>query len=275
MTPLYPNVPSYLVCSCGKYPCPLYGYCHCECGQKTWVPEWNWGSVGWYKNQPVMFCRKHRRRYERAQALLADDAVPFKIDGRPCRLIELTKGYHMIVDAISYRALARFKWSASTCPDGRVYACRAPRKWAGETKLITMHTTLLMVEKGKTVDHKSGVTLDNREINLRPATKQHQVWNKKKQCYSTSPFKGVRKNHCGPNWSSSIRVNGVSDHLGTTATPEESARNYDRAALYYFGEFARLNFPRSDYADTSTEPPASGRNRRNRPATPSGERGHS
>jgi AP2 domain len=44
-------------------------------------------------------------------------------------------------------------------------------------------------------------------------------------------------------WMARIRVKGELLYLGAYDTQEEAARRYDSAAVYYYGEKARLNFP--------------------------------
>jgi hypothetical protein len=57
---------------------------------------------------------------------------------------------------------------------------------------------------------------------------------------NTSGYKGVSQK--GSSWTSTIRVNGVSKHLGLYPSKEQAARIYDDAAKRYHGEFAVLNF---------------------------------
>ena len=77
-------------------------------------------------------------------------------------------------------------------------------------------------------------TFDNR--------KRHS----KKPKNNTLGYKGIYKN--GENgWAASINYMGVRYRLGTHRTPEQAARAYDRKAIELFGDFARTNFPRSDY----------------------------
>jgi hypothetical protein len=61
---------------------------------------------------------------------------------------------------------------------------------------------------------------------------------------NTSGYKGVViiKNAKKP-YRAQVRVNSKMMYLGFYVTAEEAAKAYDRAAIKYYGDFARLNFP--------------------------------
>jgi AP2 domain/HNH endonuclease len=93
------------------------------------------------------------------------------------------------------------------------------------------------------VDHINGNGLDNRRTNLRPATSAENARNRRSQRGSSSPYKGVSWIRSRRNWRANLRVGDRLIHLGSYTDPADAARAYDAAALKYFGEFARLNFP--------------------------------
>ncbi len=146
------------------------------------------------------------------------------------KLIPISKGKHVIVDADDYNWLVQKKWFFS----GR-YAGRREG-----TKTIYMHKLILATPKGLVSDHIDGDGLNNRRSNLRICTRAENLKNKanyKKK--KTSKFKGVSWQRKPGKWSSRIMVNGKRIYLGGFDSEEKAAAIYREAEIKYYGEFAR------------------------------------
>jgi hypothetical protein len=149
------------------------------------------------------------------------------------KLIPLTKGQNVIVDAADYDWLMQWNWSVLASASG-FYAVRHE-----QGRAILMHRELTRNE-GKSTDHKNRNTLDNRKSNLRPCDQSLNQANRIKESINTSGYKGV-KNH-RDRWQAMIWRKGVCLYLGTFVSKDDAARAYDKAAIELFGEFAHLNF---------------------------------
>ncbi len=100
----------------------------------------------------------------------------------------------------------------------------------------------------------AGLQIDRKETdgdycpeNCRWVTRSQNQWNKGpyRKARPTG-FKGIwRSGVIKSPWRAGIRVFGKLHGLGTYSTAEDAARAYDRAAMEHFGEFARLNFPKT------------------------------
>lgn len=103
----------------------------------------------------------------------------------------------------------------------------------------------------KMVDHIDGNGLNNLRSNLRFATMSQNIANSKVRKDNTTGYKGVSwfvgsKHPNGvwkskPSWTARIGINGKRITVGYFATKEEAARAYNKAAIKYHGEFAKLN----------------------------------
>jgi hypothetical protein len=149
------------------------------------------------------------------------------------QIIDISGNYEVLVDKDYYESNCLYDWRM--CNN---YACRKEGK-----KTILMHRDVLNVLDSKfAIDHINGNTLDNRRCNLRLATIKENFRNAKKveKSNTTSRLKGVSK--YGKKWKASISKYGERVNLGTYNTEIEAAIRYDVAAIYLYGEFARINF---------------------------------
>ncbi len=148
--------------------------------------------------------------------------------------IKLTHGYVALVNDEECEFLSRFSWRAhEDKKTGTVYALAT----------MSMHRLIMRPSKSETIDHKDGNGLNNQKSNLRPCSKSQNAQNMKARKTGTSIFKGVSWDAPNLKWRTGIKVNHRQVILGWYSTEIDAARAYDAAAVYYFGEFARLNFP--------------------------------
>jgi hypothetical protein len=90
------------------------------------------------------------------------------------------------------------------------------------------------------IDHVNGNRADNRLSNLREATRSQNFQNKRRGP-SISGIKGVRWHAENRKWCAGITISGKTRYLGSFLTKEDAGDAYRKAALEYFGEFARFD----------------------------------
>ncbi len=161
------------------------------------------------------------------------------------RRIPLTQGLYAWVDPEDYDALDRYKWHAT---QGRTTFYAQRKAWDPVMRkevTIKMHRQILPVGAGLVVDHINRNGLDNRQANLRSATRSQNVCNRQRagRTGGHSSFRGVTW-HKGMNqWFARIGVKGQAIPLGYFEDEIDAALAYDEAARYHHGPFATLNFP--------------------------------
>lgn len=188
------------------------------------IPDWLDKICAW----PLMVYRK--RKY-----------------GYSFRRIPLDEGKFTLVDPADYYRFNNFHWSAIGEGDN-FYAVRCVNDPKKGMKVLRLHREIMNAPAGVRVDHKNNNSLDNHRENLRLATRSQNMWNRRKTKSKTrSRFKGVSFHKQHLRWGGQIQYKGKKIWLGYFDSEEEAARAYDRAAIKYYGEFARLNFPREDY----------------------------
>ncbi|NQT03512.1 MAG: HNH endonuclease [Planctomycetes bacterium] len=165
--------------------------------------------------------------------------------GYPFRRIPLTRGKYSIVDPKHFERLNKHKWYASEGSSGTFYAARCAWDPVNKKKrTIKMHREILNPPHPLVVDHINHNGLDNRQANLRPATKSQNTINKpyKKKKGAHSKYHGVTWQKSIKKWQAQIRAKGLHRVIGYFDDEIAAAKAYDQAARKYHREFAVLNF---------------------------------
>lgn len=145
----------------------------------------------------------------------------------------------VLVDDEDYEMLRLYKWYALFTNSGNYYAYRNVVTGQRNNQKVFMHRQIMQALPENKVDHIDGNGWHNYRSNLRFGTQSQNSANRDKTSFGKNPYKGVYPDR--KRWCAKITVNYVSKHLGMFDTPEEAAQAYNKAAVLYFGEFARLN----------------------------------
>lgn len=157
------------------------------------------------------------------------------------RLIFLTLGKVTKVDDDTWEWARHKKWHTFPNHDRGFYAKCAGRTADGRPTTVFLHRLIMQAPPGVHVDHIDGDTLNNQRSNLRLASRSLNKANGKVYRNNSSGYKGVHFHKREGKFSASIGQGGELVWLGFFQSAEEAARAYDRAALFYFGEFAKTN----------------------------------
>lgn len=163
-------------------------------------------------------------------------------------------GKFALVDDENYEFLMQWRWFGTYQKTSSNFYVTCNLKIGNKWGQGRMHNMVKPPSKGKLIDHIDGNTLNNQKSNLRESTSAQNSQNKGKYKNCASRYKGVSKSKSissGKNkkikytWMSRIQVNKKSIYLGNFSYTGRgeicAAECYNRAALKYFGEFARLN----------------------------------
>ena len=106
---------------------------------------------------------------------------------------------------------------------------------------IYMHRLVMGAALGEQVDHIDGNGLNDCKNNLRLVTQPQNNMNQKACRRGSSKFKGIRLHSKANRWTAQIGVNGKQIYLGMFKDEVSAAIVYNKAAIHYFGEYAKLN----------------------------------
>lgn len=147
-------------------------------------------------------------------------------------IMTFPNGTELLIDTDDYERVSAYTWH------------RTGRWYAGayiDHKYIRFHRFLMNAPADLQVDHINLDKFDNRRSNLRFATHKENKRNSGLQSNNTSGCKGAYYYKARNKYIARIKVDGKDIHLGYYSTLLEASNAYDKAALHYFGEFARLN----------------------------------
>lgn len=160
--------------------------------------------------------------------------------------------YTVFVDDNDYKLVRNYRWHI----DKRSYTIYASTNIMknGRSTKIYIHRLIMGYNENFDIDYVNRNGLDNRRVNLRWATRSQNGLNRVKN--TKSKYKGISFNRSTGKWETYITKDGKHKWLGSFENKLEAAKAYDKAAIYYFGNYALLNFAKETYSDIKYNPDA-------------------
>ncbi len=151
------------------------------------------------------------------------------------KYIKLTQGKVVLVDDEDFEKLNQYKWRLAK----RGKTIYAQTRFPNSVQIL-MHRFLMNTPQGMETDHIDGDGLNNQRNNLRICTHRENSMNQRKR-QGTSKYKGVYFRKDRKKWTTRIKVNGRTIHLGNFFEEDKAAMAYNAAAYIYYRNFAKLN----------------------------------
>jgi predicted CopG family antitoxin len=146
----------------------------------------------------------------------------------------------VMVDDEDYEELVKYKWSLNKSSNNE-----SVLRYFTKDKIelcVRMVSLIFPPSKGKRVNCIDGNTINLQKSNLRYCTTQQSTWAmRKKRSGQGSKYKGVTFDTKRNKYRANIKYNYKDYFLGRYGCEEDAARAYNKRALEYFGEYARLN----------------------------------
>lgn len=201
--------------------------CQCSCGKLTSVvgnslSTGNTTSCGCAKLDRLIKYNKEVHRTHNRYDVFGDYTK-----------VWTNSGVEFVVDTSDLDVILNYGWY--THPDGYI------RGFENGAHFL-LHRKLMNAKDDEFVDHRNGITLDNRRCNLRICTNEQNAQNAKLQVNNTVGFKGVtikRRKNGKLVYCASIGFNGKRIYLGEFYNIEEAINARIIAEKKYYGEFSR------------------------------------
>ncbi len=161
------------------------------------------------------------------------------------KTIKLTRGMVAIVDDQDFEFVSRWSWFAAKRKNTFYAARTIPSGKKRPLGVAYMHREILEAPPGVKTDHGDGDGLNNTRENIRICTAMENARGfRVLRRTKTVRFRGVtpRRN----KFRARITVNKIEIPIGVFDDQESAAKAYDLAALRHFGEFASVNFPKTN-----------------------------
>ena len=113
--------------------------------------------------------------------------------------------------------------------------------WTKTPRTTSLHRLLMHPRDDEEIDHINNNPSDCRRANMRYASRQQNSCNRLQGKNNSSGYKGVGWHKALRRYRAYITVDWRQIHLGYFNTPIEAAVAYNKAAAFYFGEYAKLN----------------------------------
>lgn len=141
-------------------------------------------------------------------------------------------GRNILFDDSIFETAKYRRWS---CSEGKY----TPRTFWDKYTYLT--AAQFVWETPNRLDHIDGNDHNNQRLNLREATKQQNCQNRSAKIGKQIPYKGVYQRRPNSPFFWKVFVNRICVAEGISATVEQAALAYNKAAIKHHGEFARIN----------------------------------